>query len=68
MKIMIGNHASYLSIKDFDESMKPISTKEIDDSGIYADYDCNGELIGIELITEVEVEYYEDYRKHDNIE
>ena len=62
MKVTIGNYASYVEVKEWDESFQPFTTKEIADN-VYLDYNKDGELIGIEILTELVPEYYDDYRK-----
>lgn len=60
MEIKIGNYASYLSVKEFKEEMKPLTTKDMG-NGIYADYDKDGKLVGIEIVGVVVPRYYDDY-------
>jgi len=67
MKINIGEYASYIDVKEWDDSFKPLTTKELA-NGIYLDYNKDGELVGIEIVDELDVEYYDDYRKRDNEE
>ena len=55
MEIRISKYASYISIKEFKESMKPLKTVELGNSGVYADYDKDGNLVGIEFIGKVKV-------------
>ena len=62
MKITIGQYASYIDVKEWDDSFKPLTTKELA-NGIYLDYNKDGELVGIEIVAGLEVEYYDDYRK-----
>jgi uncharacterized protein YuzE len=62
MILKIGNYTSYLQVRDFKEEMKPLKTKDLG-HGIYIDYDKNGEIVGIEITTEVEPHYYEDYNE-----
>lgn len=62
MKITIGEYASYIDVKEWDDSFKPLTTKELTNR-IYLDYNKDGELIGIEILADIEVEYYDDYRK-----
>jgi uncharacterized protein YuzE len=62
MKVTIGNYASYIEVKPWDDSFKPLKTKELT-NGIYLDYNKNGELVGIEILSELKPEYYDDYRK-----
>ena len=61
MKIKIGNWASYLRISEGDIDY----TKELSGSGIYVDYDVNHNVLGIEFLDEVKVEYYSDYKEKD---
>lgn len=62
MKTTIGNWASYIQVKEWDDSFKPLTTKKLAD-GIHLDYNKDGELVGIEIVAELELEYYDDYRK-----
>lgn len=62
MKITIGEYASYIDVKEWDDSFQPLTTKELTNQ-IYLDYNKDGELIGIEIIADLELEYYDDYRK-----
>ncbi len=62
MKITIGNWASYIDVKEWDDSFKPLKTKDLA-NGIYLDYNKDGELIGIEILGDLELEYYSDYEK-----
>jgi uncharacterized protein YuzE len=62
MKVTIGNYASYIEVKPWDDSFKPLKTKELA-NGIYLDYNKDGELVGIEILSELKPEYYDDYRK-----
>ncbi len=62
MKVTIGNYASYIYVKEWDESFKPLKTRDLA-NGIYLDYNKDGELVGIEIIDELVPEYYEDYKK-----
>jgi uncharacterized protein YuzE len=64
MKLNIGNYASYLHVKEWDDSFKPLKTKELA-NGIYLDYNKDGELVGIEILAELVPEYYSDYKKKD---
>lgn len=65
MKLEIGNYASYIWVKEWDESFKPLTTKSLA-NGIYLDYNKDGELVGIEILSELKPEYYEDYKDKDN--
>ena len=61
-KLKIGNDASYLKINDITDEDKPIRT--IKKGGVYIDYCKNlKKVIGIEILGEVKVEYYDDYIK-----
>ena len=60
MQLKIGNYASYLSVKQFKEKMKPLTTKDMG-NGICIDFDKDGQIIGIEILTEVKPVYYDDY-------
>ena len=62
MKVTIGNYASYIYVKEWDESFKPLKTKELA-NGVYLDYNKDGELVGIEILSELVLEYYSDYKK-----
>ena len=65
MKLKIGNSASYLQVKE--ELKKPLTTKRIEgNDDIRIDIDADGELYGIEFLTEIKVEYYDDYREKKN--
>jgi len=64
MKVTIGNYASYIYVKEWDDSFKPLKTKELA-NGIYLDYNKDGELVGIEILSELVPEYYSDYKKKD---
>ena len=65
MKVTIGNYASYIEIEPWDDSFKPLKTKEFA-NGIYLDYNKDGELVGIEILSELVPEYYSDYKKKRN--
>lgn len=60
MELKIGNYASYLSVKEFKEEMKPLTTKDMG-NGVYIDFDKDVEIVGIEILTEVKPTYYNDY-------
>lgn len=62
MKVTIGNYASYIHVKPWDDSFKPLKTKDLA-NGIYLDYNKDGELVGIEILSELKPEYYSDYKK-----
>ncbi len=62
MKTTIGNYASYIYVKEWDDSFRPLKTKELA-NGIYLDYNKDGELVGIEILSELVPEYYSDYEK-----
>ena len=62
MELKIGNYASYLSVIEFEESMKPLHTKDLG-GGIYIDYDKDGRIVGIEILTEVKPSYYDDFKE-----
>jgi uncharacterized protein YuzE len=62
MKVTIGNWASYIYVKEWDDSFQPLTTKELANN-VYLDYNKDGELIGIEILGDLEVEYYSDYEK-----
>lgn len=59
MKITIGEYASYIDVKEWDDSFKPLTTKELA-NGVYLDYNKDGELVGIEIVNELDVEYYDE--------
>ena len=65
MKTTIGKYASYIYVKPWDDSFKPIKTKELAD-GIILDYNKDGELIGIEILTELKPEYDSNLKKLSN--
>ena len=67
MKVTIGNWASYIDVKEWDDSFKPLTTKEIANN-VLLDYSKDGELIGIEILGDLELEYYSDYEKKDKNE
>jgi uncharacterized protein YuzE len=56
MKTTIGEHASYIYVKEWDDSFKPLTTKELA-SNVYLDYNKDGELVGIEILEELKPEY-----------
>ena len=60
MKTKIGNYASYIQVK---EGQKSAKTVELGDN-IYVDYNEEGEIIGIEILSELKPEYYEDYNEN----
>ena len=62
MKISIGNYASYIYVKPWDDSFRPLTTKSLA-NGIYLDYNKDGELVGIEILDELVPEYYNDYKR-----
>tara|TARA_R100000951_G_scaffold19275_2_gene16098 strand:- start:5617 stop:5811 length:195 start_codon:yes stop_codon:yes gene_type:complete len=62
MDLKIGNYASYLQVRKFEESMKPLKTKSLGE-GIMVDYDKDGQIVGIEILTEVKPSYYSDYKE-----
>jgi len=64
MNLKIGNYASYIEVQSLNDNFKPIKTKELT-NGIYLDYSKDGELIGIEILSELVPEYYSDYKKKD---
>lgn len=56
MRIEIDKKARvcYITIKEV--LNKPLKTRELDNN-VYADYDANGELYGIEFLTLPEIKY-----------
>jgi uncharacterized protein YuzE len=64
MKVTIGNYASYIHVKPWDYSFKPLKTRDLA-NGIYLNYNKDGELVGIEILGDLELEYYSDYEKRD---
>jgi uncharacterized protein YuzE len=62
MKVTVGNWASYIDVKEWDDSFQPLTTKELANN-VYLDYNKDGELIGIEILSELKPEYYSDYKK-----
>jgi hypothetical protein len=62
MKTTIGNHASYIYVKEWDDSFIPLKTVTLA-NGIYLDYNKDGELVGVEILAELVPEYYSDYKK-----
>ena len=62
MKTKIGEHASYIYIKEWDDSFKPLTTKSVG-KHVNLDFNKDGELVGIEILEEIEPEYYEDYSR-----
>lgn len=59
MKTTIGKYASYIYVKEWDNSFRPLKTKELT-KNIYLDYSKDGELVGIEILSELVPEYYKD--------
>jgi uncharacterized protein YuzE len=55
MKVRNSEHASYIYVKPWDDSFKPLKTKELTKK-IILDYSKDGELIGIEILEELELE------------
>lgn len=62
MKTMIGKYASYIYVQ---KSQKSAKTVELT-NGVYVDYNEKGELIGIEILSELKPEYYEDYHEKED--
>lgn len=64
MKLQIGKYASYLTVRPLkgDEKVFKTSSKHSSE-GIIIDYDEDGKILGIEILTEVKPEHYEDYGK-----
>jgi len=62
MDLKIGNYASYLQVKEFKEELKPLRTQDMG-NGIYIDFDKDGGIVGIEILTEVKPSYYDDYKE-----
>lgn len=59
MKTTISKYASYIYVKEWDDSFRPLKTKELA-NGIYLDYNKDGELVGIEILSELVLEYYKE--------
>ena len=59
MRTKIGNYASYIHVK---EGQKSAKTVDLNDN-IFVDYNEKGEIIGIEILSELKPEYYEDYNE-----
>ncbi len=64
MKVTIGNYASYIEVKEWDDSFKPLTKKSITNN-VLLDYNKDGELVGIEILSELKPEYYEDYEEEE---
>jgi len=64
-KTKIGNRASYITIAQ--ELKRPLTTKRMG-NGVNIDYNSDGEIYGIEILSELDVEYYSDYIKRDKDE
>jgi uncharacterized protein YuzE len=62
MDLKIGNYASYLQVREFKEEFKPLRTQDMG-NGIYIDFDKDGRIVGIEILTEVKLSYYDDYKE-----
>jgi uncharacterized protein YuzE len=62
MKVTIGNYASYIEVKEWDDSFKPLKTISVANN-VLLDYNKDGELVGIEILDELKPEYYEDYNE-----
>jgi len=56
MKATTSKHASYIYVKD---NKKVLKTKELSDD-IYLDYDKDGELVGIEILSHLELTEHDD--------
>lgn len=56
MRIKIDKEARACYIQYKDKFKKPLKTKELNDL-TYVDYDANGQLVGIEILTLPEIEY-----------
>jgi len=59
VKTTISKYASYINVKEWDDSFRPLKTKELA-NGIYLDYNKDGELVGIEILSELVPEYYKE--------
>jgi uncharacterized protein YuzE len=59
MKTTISKHASYIYVKEWDDSFRPLKTKTLT-NGIYLDYNKDDELVGIEILHELVPEYTEE--------
>ena len=64
MKTTIGNYASYVYIKEWKDSFKPLRTESVGNF-VNLDYSHDGVLVGIEILGELVPEYYSDYVKKD---
>jgi uncharacterized protein YuzE len=58
MKTTISKHASYIYVKEWDDSFRPLKTKTLT-NGIYLDYNKDDELVGIEILHQLTPEYTE---------
>jgi uncharacterized protein YuzE len=56
VKTEIGKYASYIYVKEWDDSFKPLKTKQLADS-VILDYSKDGELIGIEILATLKPEF-----------
>ena len=65
--VKIGNYASYIRLEDEKDIAYPVKNTS-PENGVLLDYDQNGKLVGIEIISELTVEYYGDYKKREENE
>lgn len=59
MKTTISKYASYIYVKEWDDSFRPLKTRILA-NGIYLDYTKDDELVGIEILHELVPEYMEE--------
>lgn len=59
MKTTIGKYASYIYVKEWDDSFKPLTTKPLA-NGIYLDYSKDGGFVGIEILDTLAPEYLKE--------
>jgi hypothetical protein len=56
MKLTLDKYASYLEILPWTTDFQPLSTSEIA-PGVIADYSIDGQLVGLEFLKNIEIEY-----------
>jgi hypothetical protein len=59
MKLTLDKYASYLAILPWTTDFQPLSTREIA-HGVIADYSKDGQLVGLEFLKSIEIEYTEE--------